>query len=93
MIEREIARRQKYEKEMKERFNKFLEAQHIEVVRDSGYSFTLKYKGKEFGLMSNSDWNNWNKHYQVWVGDKTLATRCGLEVAIAKAQSYIEGSK
>lgn len=95
MIERELARKEKYEKEMKERFYRFLKAQNIEIVKDNGYSFLLKYNNKEFGLLSNRDWNSWTKHYQVWIveNSKTLATRCGLELAIAKAKKYIDEVK
>lgn len=95
MIERELERRKEYEKVLKERFYKFLEAQNVKVIRDNGYSFILEYKGIQFGLLSNNDWNSWKQHYQVWIIDnqKTLATRCLLETAIAKAQNYIEEVK
>ena len=93
MFERELERRKEYEKVLKERFYKFLEAQNIKIIRDGGYYFTLEYKGIQFGLLSNNDWNNWKKHYQVWIieGRKTLATRCLLETALSKAKRYIEG--
>lgn len=92
MLERELERRKRYEEEQRERFYNFLEAQNIKVIKDGGYSFILEYEGIQFGLLSNNDWNNWNKHYQVWIieNKKTLATRCLLETAIAKAQNYIK---
>lgn len=87
MNEREIQRR-------KEQFERMLEKENLELTYDGGYCMRLKYKGVEFGLLSNNDWNSWNKHYQVWiVNGKSLATRCRLEVAIAKAKSYIESEE
>lgn len=94
MNEREIERKKRYEERMQRAFNEMLEKNNIELVYDGGYSMRLRYKGVEFGLLSNTDWNSWNKHYQVWiVGGKTLATRCRLEVAIAKAKNYIESEE
>lgn len=94
MNEREIERKKRYEERMQRAFNEMLVRNNIELVDDNGYVIKLKYKGVEFGLLSNTDWNSWNKHYQVWVvGGKTLATRCRLEVAIAKAKSYIESEE
>lgn len=92
MNEREIERRKRYEERARKMFEDKLAKENIEIVRDGGYSMILKYKGVEFGLLSNTDWNSWNKHYQVWIieGRKTLATRCLLETAIAKAKRYIE---
>lgn len=94
MNEREIERRKRYEERMQKAFEVMLEKNNIELVYDGGYSIRLRYKGVEFGLLSNTDWNSWTKHYQVWIiGGKTLATRCLLETAIAKAKRYIEGEK
>ena len=92
MLERELERRKRQEEILKERFYNYLEKQNIKIIRDGGYSFILEYNGKEFGLLSNSDWNSWKKHYQVWIieNKKTLATRCLLETAIAKAKRYID---
>lgn len=92
MLERELARRKQYEEVLKERFYKFIEAQNIKIIKDGGYFFTLEYEGVQFGLLSNNDWNSWKQHYQVWIieNNKTLATRCLLETAIAKAQKYIK---
>lgn len=93
MFEKELARRKEYEKISKERFYNYLEKENIKIIRDNGYSFILEYKGIQFGLLSNSDWNSWKQHYQVWIieGRKTLATRCLLETALSKAKRYIEG--
>lgn len=92
MNEREIERRKRYEERARRTFEETLAKENIEIVRDSGYSMILKYKDVEFGLLSNTDWNSWNKHYQVWIveGRKTLATRCLLETAIAKVKRYID---
>lgn len=92
MNEREIERRKRYEERARRIFEETLAKQNIEIVRDGGYITILKYKDVEFGLLSNTDWNSWNKHYQVWIveGRKTLATRCLLETAIAKAKRYID---
>lgn len=92
MLERELARRKKYEELLKARFYKYLEEQNIKIIKDGGYYFTLEYCGKQFGLLSNTDWNSWNTHYQVFIieNHKTLATRCLLETAISKAKNYIE---
>lgn len=92
MLERELQRRKQYEEMMKKRFYDYLEKQDLKMIRDNGYCFILEYKGQQFGLLSNRDWNSWNKHYQVWIIEnrKTLATRCLLETAIAKAKTYIE---
>lgn len=92
MNEKEIERRKQYEEIAKKRFYNYLKSQDIEIIEDGGYYFILEYKGRQFNLLSNSDWNSWKKHYQVWIieNKKTLATRCGLEVAISKAKKYIE---
>ena len=92
MNEREIERKKRYEERMQKMFEQMLEKNNIELVYDDGYVIRLKYKDVEFGLLSNRDWNSWTRHYKVWIVDnhKTLATRCILETAIAKAKKYIE---
>ena len=92
MLERELQRKKQYEEMMKKRFYEYLEKQDIKIIKDNDYSFILEYKGEQFGLLSNNDWNSWKNHYQVWIIEnrKTLATRCLLETAIAKAKRYIE---
>lgn len=91
MNEREIERRKKYEERARKLFEQTLAKNNIEIIDDMGYCLRLKYKGVAFNLLSNSDWNSWTKHYQVYIpGGKTLATRCLLETAIAKAKKYIE---
>ncbi len=92
MLEKELERRKRYEEMARERFYNYLAKENIKIIRDGGYSFILEYNGKEFGLLSNNDWNSWKNHYQVWIieNQKTLATRCLLETAIAKAKSYID---
>lgn len=92
MNEREIERRKRNEEKMKKMFEQMLEKNNIELVYDNGAVIRLKYKDVEFGLYSHTDWNSWTRHYQVWIVEnhKTLATRCLLETAIAKAKNYIE---
>lgn len=93
MNERELRRQKEYEELMKKKFYNYLEKENIKIIKDGGYIFTLEYKGVQFGLLSNNDWNSWKKHYQVWIieGRKTLATRCLLETALSKTKRYIEG--
>lgn len=95
MNEREIERRKRYEERMRKIFEDRLEKENIKIVQEGTYSITLDYKGVEFTLVSNSDWNSWKKHYQVWLvkDKKTLATRCLLETAIGKAKKYIDEVK
>ena len=90
MIERELERRKRYMERMQKAFEQTLERQNIKIIEDGGYWIRLEYKEQKFTLISNTDWNSWNKHYQVTIEGKTLATRCRLELAIAKAKQFIE---
>ena len=92
MNEREIERRKRYEERMQRLFEQMLEKNNIKLVEDKGHRIYLEYQKVEFQLIVNEDWDSWKKHYQVMIleSGKTLATRCRLEVAIAKAKKYIE---
>lgn len=93
MNEREIERKKRYEERMQKMFEQMLEKNNMELVEDKGHRIWIKYKDVVFQLIANRDWNSWTKHYQVIIENddyKTLATRCILETAIAKAKKYIE---
>lgn len=95
MNEKEIERRKRYAEKLQKLFEEKLAKENIEIVDEGTYSIKLKYKNVEFVLASNTDWNSWNKHYQVWIvqDNKTLATRCLLKTAITKAKHYIENKE
>ena len=95
MNERELERRKRYEERVQKMFEQMLEKNNIELVYDNGSTIRLKYQDVEFGLYKHTDWNSWTPHYQVWIvkNKKTLANRCLLETAIAKAKKYIEEDK
>lgn len=90
LYERELARRQRYFERQKEMFKRLMEKENIEVINDIGHRKLLQYKDVQFDLLQHEDWNSWNPHYRLCVGEKTLATRCNFETAIHKAKLYID---